>query len=146
MNEEKKSKYNQFLTVFSFRKPKKTLKKTTFSSCEAAAPQSGYNSIWSQRTEKEDRSLERRGRHEKNEALHLVKEINWSRDMPTLIFTMGTCLHSCAHVCSIVFILYTILSGKIAVFEGLAGNKRGFILFCAGDNSSELFRHFFILI
>lgn len=55
--------------------------------------QSGYNSMWNPRTEKEDGSLERRGHAEKNEALHVVKEINWARDMPTLIFTVGTCLH-----------------------------------------------------
>lgn len=60
---------------------------------QSSRSQPGYNSMWNQRTEKEDRSLERRGRAEKNEALHVVKEINWARDMPTLIFTVGTCLH-----------------------------------------------------
>lgn len=60
---------------------------------QSSRSQSGYNSMWNQRTEKEDRSLERRGHAEKNEALHVEKEINWARDMPTLIFTVGTCLH-----------------------------------------------------
>lgn len=56
------------------------------------------------------------------------EEINWERDMLTLISTMGTCLHYFRHVLLIVFTLYNILSGNITVFEGLSG-IRG-VLFC----------------
>lgn len=115
---------------------------------QSSSSRSGYNSIWDQRAKKEDRPLEGRGHGEKNEALHVVKEINWARDMATLIFTVHGDLLTLffAMFGLIVFILYTILSGNIAVFEGLAGNKRGFILFCARDNSFILFQHFFFIV
>lgn len=62
--------------------------------------------------------------------------------MLTLIFTMGTCLHYFGHVWLIVFILYTILSGNITVFEGLGGIKGGLFCFVEGiipPNYSSIF-------
>lgn len=95
---------------------------------------------WHRRTEEGERV-----RHVENEALHFGKEINWERDMLTLISTMGTCLHYFRHVLLIVFTLYNILSGNIAVFEGLAG-IRG-VLFCFVEGIIPLkYSNIFILI
>lgn len=95
---------------------------------------------WNQRTEEGERV-----KHGENEALHFGKEINWDRDMLTLISTVGTCLHYFRHVLLIVFTLYNILSGNIAVFEGLAG-IRG-VLFCFVEGIIPLkYSNIFILI
>lgn len=102
------------------------------------------NSIWNQRKEKKAEEGER-GKYIENEALHFGEEINWERDVLTLISTMGTCLHYFRHVLLIVFTLYNILSGNITVFEGLTG-VRG-VLFCFVEGIIPLkYSNIFILI
>lgn len=99
--------------------------------------------LWNKRKENE---IGQRGKKsEENQALQFREEINWERDMFTLICTMGTCLHYFRHVLLIVVTLYSILSGNITVFEGLEG-IRG-LLFCFVEGIIPLiFSNIFILI
>lgn len=83
--------------------------------------------IWNQRKRKRTKEGVS-GEILRIEALYFREEINWEREMLTLISTTGTCFHYFGHVLLIVFTQYNILSGNITVFEGLAG-IRG-VLFC----------------
>lgn len=74
-----------------------------------------------------------------NGALQFREEINWERNVLTLISTMGTCLHYFQHVLLLVFTLYNILSGNITVFEGLVGIRGVLLCFFERDNSPEIF-------